>query len=121
MSWIHNFHVGLAYISVLGFVLRAVWAFAESDRLNAKPVRVLPHVVDTLLLVCGLMLVFGLGYSITSGWLAAKLVALLAYIGFGVMTLRATDVTWRILGFGGALVSVGYIFLVAFNRSAWPF
>ncbi len=121
MNWVRDLHVLLAYLTVIGFVMRSVWAFSGSPWLQRKPVKILPHVIDTLLLACGLALVFNLGYSLTSGWLAAKLLALLAYIGFGVMTLRAGDVTWRLVGFGGAICSVGYIFLVALNRHPWPF
>ena len=47
-------------------------------------------------------------------------VALLAYIGFGVLTLRASSVPMRIVGVAGALISVGYIFVVAMTRSPWP-
>ncbi len=117
MNWIHHLHVLLAYLTVIGFALRAVWAFSGSPMLQRKPVRVLPHVVDTLLLVCGVTLLFGMGYSLATPWLIAKLIALLAYIGFGVLTLRAQTVGLKLVGFAGALISVGYIFLVALNRS----
>ena len=73
-----------------------------------------------LLLTLGIALVVNLGLSPLDGWLAAKLVGLLAYIGFGVLTLRAPSRALKGLGFGGALLSVGYVFAVAFSRSAWP-
>jgi uncharacterized membrane protein SirB2 len=121
MSLVRNIHVVLAYVTVIGFLLRAAWAFMGSPALKSRPARILPHVVDTVLLVCGLVLAFGIGYPITSGWLAAKLIALLAYIGFGVLTLRATTVPLRLVGVLGALASVGYIFAVAFTRDPSPF
>ncbi len=120
MSLVRNLHVILAYVTVIGFALRAIWAFMGSARLRSGPARILPHVVDTLLLVCGLVLVFGLGHSLTSSWLVMKLVALLAYIGFGVLTLRASGSGLRIIGVIGALASVGYIFAVAVTRDPWP-
>lgn len=120
MSFVRNLHVILAYVTVIGFVLRAVWAFTGSSRLKSRPARILPHVVDTLLLTCGLVLVFGLGHSFTDSWLVMKFVALLAYIGFGVLTLRASSVPLRIVGVAGALMSVGYIFAVAVTRDPWP-
>lgn len=120
MSFVRNLHVILAYVTVFGFALRAIWAFIGSSRLKSKPARILPHIVDTLLLVCGLVLVFGLGHALTSGWLVMKFVALLAYIGFGVLTLRASNMQLRIVGVIGALVSVGYIFAVALTRNPWP-
>ena len=59
--------------------------------------------------------------SPVSGWLGAKLLGLLAYIGFGVLTLRSPNRAGKIAGLVGALLSVGYIFAVAFTRSVWPF
>ena len=106
MSFLRNLHVILAYVTVMGFALRAFWAFIGSSRLKSRPARILPHIVDTLLFVCGVLLVFGLGHSLTSSWLVMKFVALLAYIGFGVMTLRASSMRLRIVGVLGALVSV---------------
>ena len=54
-------------------------------------------------------------------WLLARLIALLAYIGFGVLTLRAGSTGLRAIGFVGALASIGYIFAVAFTRNPLPF
>ncbi|MCP5178575.1 MAG: SirB2 family protein [Pseudomonadales bacterium] len=121
MLALRNIHMALAILSVVGFILRAAWAFMGSPVLKSKPVRILPHVNDTLLLVLGVVLAYGLGWPVTSGWLAAKLVALLAYIGFGVVTLRATTNPMRLVGVVGALSCVGYIFMVAFTKNPLPF
>ena len=120
MAFVRDLHVILAYVTVAGFALRAIWALMGSDRLKSKPARILPHVVDTFLLVCGLALVFGFGHSLTSSWLVVKFVALLAYIGFGVLTLRASSMPLRFVGVIGALSSVGFIFAVAMTRDPWP-
>jgi uncharacterized membrane protein SirB2 len=114
-------HTGLAYLTVLGFVVRALWAFSDSPMRHEKWVRIAPHVVDTLLLVLGVALAFQLGLSPVSGWLGAKLAGLLVYIGFGVLTLRATTTGLRVGGFVGAILAVGYVFAVAFSRDPWPF
>ena len=113
--------VFLAYLTVAGFVVRAIWSLSGSGLREQKLVKVLPHVVDTLLLVLGVVMAFQLAISPFEGWLLAKLVGLLAYIGFGVATMRASEPGMKVAGLVGALVSVGYVFLVAFSRSAWPF
>lgn len=118
---LRSVHLMLAYLTVVGFLLRAVWSLTNSPLKNHKLVKVLPHVIDTLLLVLGVVMAYQLSISPFSGWLAAKLVGLLAYIGFGVVTMRGTTTTTKLLGLVGALASVGYIFAVAFSRSAWPF
>ena len=114
------FHITLAFVSATGFVMRAVWAFTDNPVRSERWVRVVPHVIDSLLLVLGVVLAFGLAAGPWQAWLGAKLVALLAYIGFGVLTLRGTGALKHV-GVVGALCSVTYIFLVAFSRQAWPF
>jgi uncharacterized membrane protein SirB2 len=114
-------HVALAYITVAGFLLRSLWVFTDSPMRRRKWVRIAPHVIDTLLLVLGVVLAVRLGLSPLSGWLGAKLLALLVYIGFGVLTMRATSRPLQVLGLVGALGAVAYIFAVAFARSPWPF
>lgn len=114
-------HIVLAYATVLGFIVRALWAFTDNPMRRERWVRIVPHVIDSLLLVFGVALAVQLSLSPLSGWLLAKLIGLIAYIGFGVLTLRAASTGLRIAGFVGALASVGYIFAVAFSRQAWPF
>ena len=118
-TWIW-IHMGLAYLTAAGFVLRAAWSFFAPHLLKVKPVRILPHVVDTLLLISGLTMALSAGYSLTSGWLAAKLLALLAYIGFGVLTLRGSTTPMKLVGISGALASLAYLFSVAMTRDASP-
>ena len=117
---IKSLHFALAFLTVAGFVIRAGWSYTASDMLQQKWVRIAPHVVDSLLLILGVILAFNLAQGPWQAWLFAKLVALVAYIGFGVMTLRGTGAAKHI-GVAGALLSVGYIFVVAFTRQAWPF
>jgi len=114
-------HIALAYLTVAGFVIRGVWAINASPLREEHWVKTAPHVVDTLLLSLGALLAFRLGVSPLSGWLAAKLLGLFAYIGFGVVTMRAATRSIRVAGFAGALASVLYIFAVAVSRSPWPF
>lgn len=114
-------HLTLAYATVLGFVVRGIWSLTDSSLRSQKWVKIVPHVIDTLLLVLGVAMAVQLSISPLEGWLAAKLVGLLAYIGFGVLTMRAARTPVKLVGFVGALASVGYIFAVAFARNPWPF
>lgn len=121
-SWLKDAHVALAYLTVAGFMVRGIWAVIGSPLREQRWVRIAPHVVDTLLLVLGVALAVMLSVSpLENAWLNAKIVGLLAYIGFGVMTMRASTQPLKWVGFSGALASVGYIFAVAFSKQAWPF
>ena len=111
----------LAYLTVIGFIVRGLWAIVDSPLREQKWVRVLPHMIDTALLGIGVIMVFSIGASFSDGWLAAKMLALLGYIGFGVLTMRARSRGLRTAGFLLALSCVGYLFAVAFSRSPLPF
>jgi uncharacterized membrane protein SirB2 len=113
-------HTTLAYLTVIGFVVRGLWAIIGSPMRDEKWVRVLPHVIDTALLGIGVVMVFAIGASFADGWLVAKMLALLGYIGFGVLTMRARRRGAKVAGFVLALACVGYLFAVAFSRSPLP-
>ena len=116
---IKTFHFALAFLTASGFIIRLGWSYVAPDLLTEKWVRIAPHVVDTLLLVMGLWLAFQLAGGAWQGWLIAKMIGLLAYIGFGVLALRGQGVA-KAAGAAGALLSVAYIFLVAFTRNPLP-
>ena len=113
--------MALAYLTVTGFIVRAFWSLSGSPMRDERWVRTAPHLIDTLLLALGVVLAIELSLSPFAGWLAAKLIGLLCYIGFGVLTMRAPSRVLKLAGFVGALASVSYVFAVAFTRSPWPF
>lgn len=116
-----SFHIMLAYLTTVGFIVRGIWAITDSPERNQRWVRVAPHVIDTLLLSIGVYMAFSIGASLTDGWLVAKMIALLAYIGFGVVAMRVRGRALKWTAFALALGSVGYLFSAAFTRSPWPF
>jgi uncharacterized membrane protein SirB2 len=117
-----GFHVALAYLTVAGFVVRGLLSLAGSPLLGARWLKVAPHVIDTLLLAFGVALAVTLSVSpLQHGWLMAKIVGLIAYIGFGVLALRARSRGLKIAAFAAAIASVGYIFAVAYSKQVMPF
>jgi uncharacterized membrane protein SirB2 len=111
------FHVGCAALSIAGFAARGALMLAGSPLLTAKPVRILPHVVDTVLLASALWLAASLG-AFSQSWLLAKLVGLVGYIVLGTIALRrgATKAI-RAAAFVAALATAGYIVAVALTRN----
>ncbi|WP_030074568.1 SirB2 family protein [Halomonas alkaliantarctica] len=86
---IKHLHVTAAMLSITLFVVRAWWSVRESPRLNARWVRVLPHLIDTALLGLGVTLLMLLSiWPWQLPWLGAKLLALLAYIGIGTFAIK---------------------------------
>jgi uncharacterized membrane protein SirB2 len=110
-------------LSLGGFAVRGGLMMAGSPWLQSRFARIVPHVVDTILLASGLAAAAMLRqYPFVDGWLTAKVLGLLAYIGFGTMALkRARTRAQRIAFFALALLAAGYIVGVAFTKdAAWP-
>tara|TARA_R110002049_G_scaffold28779_7_gene98208 strand:- start:1985 stop:2371 length:387 start_codon:yes stop_codon:yes gene_type:complete len=115
---IKHLHMLLALISIAGFVLRGVWMMLDSRLLEARVVRILPHVIDTLLLVSAIMLATMISqYPLTAGWVTAKVVGLVAYIALGMIALRRGRTKGiRVVAFIGAIVVFAWIASVAFSK-----
>jgi uncharacterized membrane protein SirB2 len=112
-------HVGSAILSICGFVLRGVWMLQGSPLLKARATRILPHIVDTVLLASALALALrSAQYPFVHAWLTAKVLALLAYIVFGSIALKyGRSRRVRALSYGMALGVFLYIVAVAIARS----
>lgn len=82
-------HVSAIILSICGFLIRGYWSFRESPLLDTRLVRILPHAVDTVLLISGAALVYVLKLQfLYQGWLLAKFGLLIAYIMLGAVALR---------------------------------
>lgn len=86
---IKQLHMLAAGLSIALFMLRAWWSVHESSQLERRWVRVLPHVIDSVLLIAGVTLMILLKvWPTQQPWLAAKLVGLVAYIGVGTIAIK---------------------------------
>lgn len=84
--FIKHLHMTAAGLSILLFVIRAYWSVTSSSRLQWRPVKILPHVIDTILLVAGVILAAMIGPE--QPWILAKIVALIFYIGVGTIAIK---------------------------------
>ena len=118
-----NLHVGCVILSLGGFAARGALMLARSPLLNARFVRVAPHVVDTVLLASALWLAWLIRqYPFVEGWLTAKVIGLVAYIVLGAIALRRGKTKGvRIAAFVAAAASAFYIVSVALTHSARGF
>lgn len=116
---IKHLHMLLAVVSLFGFVLRGAWMLRDSPLLQQRVVRVLPHVVDTLLLATAVALaVMSAQYPLVTGWVTAKVVGLIAYIVLGVIALRRGRTRGiRITAFVAALLVFAWIASVAVSKT----
>ncbi len=111
------FHLSFVLISIFSFVGRVILSETHPAILKQKLFKIAPHVIDTILLLSGITLVFqGQWLATEHGWIIAKVLALLGYIGFGVVVMR-TRGTLRWLAFVGAMACFVYIGIVAVTKN----
>jgi uncharacterized membrane protein SirB2 len=112
-------HMSFAMISILGFLGRGILKINESPLVEKKLVKVLPHVIDTVLLASAIALVVMSGqYPWVEPWVGAKVLGLIVYIGLGVVVMRTAKTRQaRIIAFALALVTAAYILMVASTKT----
>ncbi|MDO8342136.1 MAG: SirB2 family protein [Cellvibrio sp.] len=117
-----HIHLTFVVLSLLAFFVRGIWLFMNSNMLSKKWVKILPHIISTILLVSGLVLAIHLSMSPGSQpWLMAKIVGLVVYIGLGVAAFKAPNPTARKLLWITALIVFAYIVSVAITRNPLGF
>ncbi len=94
--------------------------FTGNSSLDRPLAKRLPHVIDTLLLGSAIGMLFIWHSSpFSMPWVSAKLLALLLYIGLGMVALRfGKSRRVRVTAWVSALVVAAYIVSVAINKSA---
>ena len=117
-----NVHVVCVGASLAGFLVRGYWALRLDPRLQHRMTRVLPHIVDTCLLLSALGMLFILRLNpLTTAWLGAKITALVAYILLGTVTLKyAKGRRSQATAFVLAIACYGYMLAVAISKSPLP-
>lgn len=118
-TFIKVVHMTCAMLSVLGFLGRGILKLQGSAIVEKKLVKVLPHVIDTVLLASAITLVIMSGqYPWVAPWVGAKIVGLVVYIGLGVVVMRTAKTQQvRIIAFVLALITAAYIFMVAGTKT----
>ncbi len=116
---VKHFHVILVITSITLFQYR-YWIYQVKKRNTPKAMKILPHCMDTLLLISGITMAVWIGLSpLQVDWLLYKLLALLVYIIFGMLAMKKTAMAqW--LSYVAATLAVVYMILVATQKSAWP-
>lgn len=116
-------HMLFVVTSLFLFIVRGILMMAESGMLQKKIFRVMPHIIDTLLLASAIALTFTINqYPFAQSWLTAKLIALLVYIGIGTVAIkRGKNKQVRTIAFFAAIVVFLYIAAVARTHNPLPF
>lgn len=111
-------HISCVFLSFSLFFLRGIWLLHGSPLMQQRWVKIAPHSIDTVLLISAILLAWQLGYTpFNSPWLAAKIIALLIYIGLGMLAFRfAKTNVIRLYTWLAALIAFAYIVMAAITH-----
>ncbi|WP_114418190.1 SirB2 family protein [Marinospirillum perlucidum] len=115
---IKHLHMTAAYLTAGLFLLRVSLDALGKTGWRLTPLRWLPHINDSLLLVAALLLLALSGWMPgVHAWLTFKLVLLVGYILAGWVALRqGLAKPWRLLGALLALAQLAGIFFLAIHK-----
>ncbi|MGB5587702.1 MAG: SirB2 family protein [Gammaproteobacteria bacterium] len=116
-----HLHVTCAALSLGLFLLRGWWMVRFPARLQRRWVRVLPHVIDTVLLASAIALMFVIRqWPFYQDWLTAKVIGLVVYIALGTIALkRGRTMQVRVLAFIAAVAVFLWIVATARLHTPW--
>jgi len=117
---IKSIHISLVALSFCIFIGRGIMMLMHDARYRHKIFRVIPPVVDTLLLATGITLMMILQqYPTNQPWLAIKLTALVVYIVLGVFALNRIDnYRTQTISFIAAVTTI--LFMMSVARTHHP-
>ncbi|MDQ2068971.1 SirB2 family protein [Natronospira bacteriovora] len=116
---IKHLHMTLALLSILGFMLRGGWLLVTGEKPANRFAKIAPHVLDTLLLLSGIVLLGMTGWAfLTQGWMLLKLLFVAAYIGVGIAAFRAGAGSLRWGLFFLAVLLFVQTMAIAFSKQA---
>lgn len=120
---IKHLHVTCVVLSATGFLLRGLWMVTGSPLLQHRLTRVLPHIIDSVLLLSAIALaVLIRQYPLSADWVTAKVLGLLAYIFLGTIALkRGRTMSMRVTAFVAALLVYAWIVSVAITKNVAGF
>ena len=102
-------HIVCAFLSLGLLIIRGGMQLSGKDWRAIKLLKILPHLVDTLLIASGLTIFFLVGYQLQS-WLIVKIIMLVLYIFFSAkyFSRKATNpnnafLAFAVLSFLGAI------------------
>jgi len=119
-SSIKSLHVAAA-VGTAGLFLLRVYAMVWRPKLLAhRFVRIVPHAIDTVLLLSGVWIAYRIGAAGIRGWLPYKLIGVVLFILLGTVALKRGRT--RSVRVGAALAAIAmlvYIVSVAVTKSPW--
>lgn len=115
---VKHLHLTAVVLSVLLFLFRFVLLSMKSPMLQKKWLKILPHIVDTILLISAATLIVLIQqYPFVDAWVTEKLLALVMYIFMVTLALKLAKTNFmRIIGVVGAISWIAFAGMVAVSK-----
>jgi uncharacterized membrane protein SirB2 len=103
-----NAHIVFIVVSILLFNYR--FLLKRLNKSIPKSIKIIPHINDTFLLVSGISMAYIVGFNpLEQPWLMAKIIALVLYIGLGMVALKKSGLQSLI---GYLLATLMLVFMI---------
>ncbi|QEW07927.1 SirB2 family protein [Nitrincola iocasae] len=114
-----HLHLTMVALTILLFIARAGFVIVWPAGIRKRWMKILAHGVDTLLILSAIALLVVMNMNpIHVSWVLAKIIGLLAYIGFSVYAFKiASTLPSRLLGVLLAGATLAYIAMVAVRQT----
>jgi len=114
-NFLIHLHLTSVVMSISLFVLRYWWRFSGSPYATRRWARVVPHVIDSVLLLSGVSLVVVTGYmpfTANGAWLTEKLFGVIIYIVLGFIALGRRRPRSQQTGFIAFLLGLVVLYII---------
>ena len=119
-----HLHGLFVILSLVLFSLRGYWMLRECPALQARWVKIAPHIIDTLLLLTALWATWLMFWSHGThpAFITVKIIGLIVYIGLGLVALKlGKNKAIRLVAFIAALSVYAYLIAVGVTMRVVPF
>lgn len=115
---VKHLHLTAIGLSVVLFLFRFILLSLQSPVLQKKWLKILPHIVDTVLLVSAATLCMLIQqYPLVDAWVTEKLFALIMYVFMVTLSLKLARTKFmRIIGLAGAISWLAFAGMVAVSK-----
>ena len=116
-------HMTFGVLALVNVSMSLYFSSTKPELLKAKSLRIVSHIVYTVLIVLGLWLAFSYGLKLSENtWLMAKLVALTGFVATNYWVVKkAQNQSQMMLGCSLMLALLIYIFAVATTKMPFLF
>lgn len=108
--------------SIAVFFVRGLGVIYDREWVKRKPVKVVPHIIDTLLIASAIGIVIVTPFAFSDPWILVKLIGVFVYVGLSVAVFKiAKSRVQRALFWVLNLAVLFFLVAVAVEKQVWPF